>query len=172
MRRIHSLILLALIGLVAVAQGMKTRTIVGRVECEGRPMAGVAVTDGMNVVRTDAQGQYVLVSPVEARFVYVTTPAGYLPQVERSTVPTFYHRLTQEQDHYDFALRRNPRDDGRHTLIVQADAQVTAVADLDQYDAQVAEMTRLAASITDRDVLGLGRQEQLYRRHMARHCLH
>lgn len=155
MNKLTTALCAVLVALTASGQGLATRTLTGRVLCGDEPLAGVAVTDGFNVVRTDRQGQYTIVCPDEARFVYVTTPAGYLPPMGRATVPAFYHRLTQGQNSYDFVLQRNPRDDRRHTLIVQADAQVTAVADLDQYDAQVAEMARLAGSITDRDVLAL-----------------
>lgn len=155
MGRFRLLSFLALTGLLAWGQGMVTRTLTGRVTCGAQPMPRVAVTDGYNVVYTDADGRYRIVSPADARFVYVSTPAGYLPATDLPTVPVFYHRLTDSQSAYDFVLTRNPRDDRRHTLIVQADAQVTAVADLDQYDAMVAEMGQLARSITDRDVLGL-----------------
>ena len=154
MRRLLFFIM-TMASLAVVGQGLETRTLHGQVVADGKPLAGVPVTDGYNIVHTDQQGCYTLISPAQARFVYVTTPAGYRPAVTQATIPTFYRQLTHDESNYDFELRRNPRDDRRHTLIVQADAQVTSIADLDQYDAMVAEMAQWAAGVNDRDVLGL-----------------
>ena len=38
-------------------------------------LAGVVVTDGFDVVLTDAQGRYELPRKRDARFVYLSTPA-------------------------------------------------------------------------------------------------
>lgn len=50
----------------------------GVVTCKGKGLAGVVVTDGFDVVLTDAQGRYELPRNRDARFVYLSTPAGYL----------------------------------------------------------------------------------------------
>ena len=127
----------------------------GQVVADGRPLQGVAVTDGYNIVHTDQSGHYSLTSPVGARFVYVSTPAGYLPSVSQGTIPTFYQLIVEGQATYDFSLTRNPLNDTHHTLIVQADAQVTSVADLDQYEAMLTDIQATRQSLAGRDVLGL-----------------
>jgi len=59
-----------------------TQTIRGRVAGEGRPLAGVLVSDGRRVVRTDPNGQYELtVGPQSGPFVFVSTPRGYWADV-------------------------------------------------------------------------------------------
>lgn len=50
----------------------------GRVLGDGKPLAGVLVSDGCRVVRTDAAGGYELQpGPDSGPFLLVTTPAGY-----------------------------------------------------------------------------------------------
>lgn len=138
-----------------IEKGLATRTVTGLVTCGHKPLSGVAVTDGYNIVHTDQQGHYTLISPVQARFVYISTPAGFKPSLDQSTIPTFYQRLVDDKMTYDFGLTRNPRDDYHHTLIVQADAQVTSVGDLDQYEAMLDDIQATLAGLGNRDVLGL-----------------
>ena len=71
-------------GVAAVGGTMQLRaatpagTICGRVTGDGKPLAGVLVSDGCRVVATDTQGQYSLpVGDDSGRFVFVTTPRGY-----------------------------------------------------------------------------------------------
>lgn len=54
--------------------------ITGQVKCQGRGVANVVVTNGFDCVSTDVAGKYTIPYHRDARFVYVTTPAGYLPQ--------------------------------------------------------------------------------------------
>lgn len=58
--------------------------ITGQVKCQGRGVANVVVTNGFDCVSTDVAGKYTIPYHRDARFVYVTTPAGYLPQRDGS----------------------------------------------------------------------------------------
>ncbi len=50
----------------------------GHVSGDGKPLAGVLVSDGRRVVRTDAGGEYRLpVGEDSGRFIFVTLPRGY-----------------------------------------------------------------------------------------------
>ena len=55
-------------------------------------IAGVAVSNGAAVVRTDAAGRYVLNGEGEG-FVFVVKPRGWRIPVEGSNLPAFYRRL-------------------------------------------------------------------------------
>ena len=57
-------------------------TVKGYVECEGRGVEGVVVSDGFNVVKTDAEGRYWLKTKLSrSEFVMISTPRGYDPEV-------------------------------------------------------------------------------------------
>jgi hypothetical protein len=73
---------------VAAAQGLsETGNIAGRVTGDGKPLAGVLVSEGSRVVRTDGEGCYELaVGRDSGAFVFVTAPAGYW--TEAFFVPT------------------------------------------------------------------------------------
>ena len=51
--------------------------MIGRVNCDGIGLAGVAVSNGHDVMRTDGQGRYELPRTAHTRFVFVTKPTGY-----------------------------------------------------------------------------------------------
>ena len=73
-----SLVLAALIlsTISLSAQGLAVRTVEGRVTANGAPLAGVAVTDGLNIVRTDEAGRYSILTLADTRMVYITIPSG------------------------------------------------------------------------------------------------
>ena len=52
-------------------------SIEGSVTCDGKGIAGVAVSDGINVVVTDAKGNYQLQSDKKYGYVFISTPSGY-----------------------------------------------------------------------------------------------
>lgn len=92
----------------------------GVVTCKGKGLAGVVVTDGFDVVLTDAQGRYELPRNRDARFVYLSTPAGYLPQEGGGHI-AFFFPLKKGRLKYDFELKRNLKDDMKHVFMVQTD---------------------------------------------------
>ena len=67
-----------------------------------RPIAGVKVSDGINVTRTDKDGAFTLPGYDDTRFIFVTVPSGYFalhPWIPAGSAQS-----------YDFALQ--PRKEG------------------------------------------------------------
>lgn len=120
----------------------RAEKISGKVLNGARGVSNVVVTDGYNVVLTDNQGQYSFDSHADAKFVYISTPAGY----EFNTVDNIarsYHRLGFRKE-YDFSLKKLSKKDSKHQFIIWADPQVrnandvaqmmaTSVPDVQQY---------------------------------------
>lgn len=84
-------------------------------------LAGISVTDGLNVVQTDNDGCFTLPGHSDERFVYLTLPAGYRSEC-------FYQRISEGQSRYDFALQpANPKSvkaDGSHRFIHFSDTHM------------------------------------------------
>src|SRR6185312_13123867 len=84
-------------------------TLKGKVQSNGKGVAGVAVTDGINIVLTDKNGQYELLSNGTAEFVYITVPAGYAFPQEKG-IASFYKPISQSTKN-DFTLEKLTVDD-------------------------------------------------------------
>ncbi|MCK9437380.1 MAG: hypothetical protein M0Q12_09250, partial [Synergistaceae bacterium] len=87
-------------------------TVEGKVTSEGEGLPNVVVTDGYQCVVTGSDGSFRLIPHQNAKFIYISTPAGYLP-AEEMQVPLFYIPIEKGRECYDFALRKNPLDDTR-----------------------------------------------------------
>ncbi len=86
-----------------------------------RPMANVAVTDGLNVTLTDAKGRFTLPGHASQRFVSVTSPSGYKP------VGKHYRRIGADTPDYDFAMTRyndGASRNGSHRFIQVTDSEI------------------------------------------------
>lgn len=97
----------------------------GTVSCRGEAVAGVVVTDGWHCAVTDKRGRFSLPSEGNARFIYLSTPAGYASLVEDNVV-RFYLPVEDNCRSYDFELMRKPADDTRHGFVAVADPQIYA----------------------------------------------
>lgn len=148
--------LITIASLMLLAGSMSAGNVVGgRVSCGGAGVGGVMVTDGYACVTTDSDGRYSIELDGDARFVYVTVPSGYLPQVEKS-VPKFYLPVEEGKTQYDFTLAKNPVDDTRHVAIVQADVQLTSQRDLDTYKGLLDDVNDFTAGLRGKtDVFGI-----------------
>ncbi|MCD7969311.1 MAG: calcineurin-like phosphoesterase family protein [Alistipes sp.] len=96
----------------------------GRVECGGKGVAGVPVTDGNIFTVTDHKGRYRL--DTSAEFVYITLPDGYAIPME-GNLPCIYRRtdaMDGKKRRFDFTLEKNTADYSRHTFVAVADPQV------------------------------------------------
>lgn len=61
-------------------------------------VAGVKVSDGLNVTVTDSQGRFALQGHDKERFVFITTPSGYVAK------EGYYRRIDASTASYEFAL--------------------------------------------------------------------
>ena len=124
----------------------------GRVICEGKPVAGTVVSDGSTCTSTDAKGRYEIETAPGSRFVFVSTPAGYMPEVTSGSIPVFYRELPEDMDDgtaytCDFSLLKNPADDTRHVFFVQADVQLIEKSNLDGYSDLIGDMKAVKKDI-------------------------
>ena len=64
---------------IAAAWSAEARDIKGTVkDTEGKGIAGVVVSDGLNTVQTDAKGRFKMDTDQDSRFVFISTPSGYV----------------------------------------------------------------------------------------------
>ncbi len=114
-------------------------TIRGQVTGDGKPLAGVPVSDGCRVVATDSQGQYSLpVGTDSGRFVFITTPRGYWTE-------QFYRPLGRppEPGRADFALQSCEQPD-RFDFVFLADIHLGRTGpSIAKFKASLAEINRL-----------------------------
>lgn len=99
--------------------------LVGRVTVDGQPRQGVAVSDGVSVVLTDANGEYQMRSSALSEYVYVSTPADCQLPVENG-MPYFYRKIDFSDSHIiqrDFKLSSKAVDDSFKLLAI-TDVQI------------------------------------------------
>lgn len=115
----------------------------------GEPgIAGILVSDGRSLAKTDDAGRYLL----DARDgvpVFVLKPAGWRPGRGADGLPATWQapRVGAGPRQADFALRR---DDGRNggglSVLVLSDPQVKSLADIDYYARDIVEPLRAAGT--------------------------
>lgn len=88
------------------------------VDANGAPVAGVSVSDGRHVVKTDADGNFELRGWYETHFITVTAPAGYFAQ-------TYYIRVDKKTENYDFTLTKSEVPAGAaHSFLQISDSEI------------------------------------------------
>lgn len=102
MKRAFLIAALALLPLFAYAGVVK-----GKVTANGRPLAGVQVSDGHQIVLTNACGRYKLNTDKADSVVFITTPSGFRAQMLDAVRPGFWQMLTKapgKTEVHDFQL--------------------------------------------------------------------
>ena len=97
-------------------------TLTGVVKCGLKAVAGVAVTDGEQIVYTDENGVYNIASTKPYGMVYITTPSGYEPVAIDAVRQAFWARTTApaaELERHDFKLKKV--DDSKLSVLFMAD---------------------------------------------------
>ena len=96
-------------------------TVYGAVLCQGEGVKDVVVTDGIEVVSTDENGIYQLMSKKTYGCVSISIPGGY-EVITSGVLPKFYDNLTETAsipERHDFQLVKVPNDN--YKLIVLGD---------------------------------------------------
>lgn len=113
-------ILLSLFVIVPFLNGCAT--VKGRVTCEGKPVAGVQVSDGSQIVLTDARGRYSMKTDKADSIVFITTPSGYKAEMLDGIRPGFWQLLTEapgKTEVHDFKLV--PENQDKYSVIFITD---------------------------------------------------
>jgi outer membrane protein assembly factor BamB/predicted MPP superfamily phosphohydrolase len=148
------------VGDALAATGAKSTsvTVVGRVFAtnggKGRSLGGVLVSDGLNIVTTDPQGNYTLPIDPNRRLtdcVFVSMPEGYTVDVDTARTPQFFVRLADlvfgETRRADFALTKVPggtRPFGEFIHLTDVHVEGFAlVQERERFRAQVMQLNRL-----------------------------
>ncbi|MBR4899910.1 MAG: PQQ-binding-like beta-propeller repeat protein [Victivallales bacterium] len=98
---------------VLAAFAVMAAELKGTVSCGGKGMGGIVVTDGLNCVKTDANGAFTLAGHEKAHFVTVSIPAGYRPKVRH------YLKVEEGKAQYDFELLPWERSAGDTIRFIQ-----------------------------------------------------
>lgn len=119
------------------AKPAKGATIYGTVECDGRPLAGVKVSDGYSIVLTDKRGVYNIASQKRNGNVFITIPSGYEAEVaDGDVVPQYWAALTADQnvaERHDFNLRAV--DNHKHVILAITDIHLShQLGDIEQFE--------------------------------------
>ena len=135
----------------------KGATVKGIVEADGKPLAGVVVSDGYEVTTTDKAGRYYLNSEKRNGNVFITIPSGYEAQAE-DTVPQYWANLTapaEEVERHDFNLKAT--DNRRHAIIAVTDIHLSNQnSDLEQFCTRfIPDVKQVAAGFGDTPVYTL-----------------
>ncbi len=88
---------------------------------DGRPIAGMVVSDGFSAVITDKDGFYSIESPSpHAFYIFASIPSDCKIVENSEGNPDFYHKYTADRSRYDFKFER---------MAVENDFVVYALAD-------------------------------------------
>ncbi|SKC84017.1 calcineurin-like phosphoesterase C-terminal domain-containing protein [Ohtaekwangia koreensis] len=125
-----------------VRKDLSAIKLTGVVRANAKGVAGVAVTDGINITYTDAKGNYILNSNAVAEFVYISAPKGYAFNHQHG-ITGFYKRIENAKGSFkaDFDLQKLTVDDTRHNFIVWADPQIQNAEDAALLNSQSAPDT-------------------------------
>ncbi len=103
-------------------------TVYGYVkDSNGKPIKGVAVSDGFQVVATDSNGYYTLENVTkDTWFIYITIPAEYEVPINELGQPCFYQSYPGNSARFDFTLTPLPGGKEKEfALFTFADPQVS-----------------------------------------------
>ena len=87
------------------------------VDDKGANVAGVVVSDGYNVLKTDARGEYNFETNPKAKFVFISTPNGY------EQAGSFYMTLGDSRK-YDFSLKKGGSKSNKFIHMADTEANI------------------------------------------------
>ena len=130
-------------------------TVYGHVkDSNGNPIAGVAVSDGFQVVATDENGYYTLNNVTkDTWYIYISVPAEYEIPINEFGQPCFYQKYPSGTAQYDFTL--TPLAGGKEeqfALFTIGDPQVKNQTQFDRFYAEAVP----AIKVHSQEVTGQG----------------
>lgn len=105
-----------------------------------KALKSVAVSDGLNVVQTKADGTFTLPGHARERFIFITTPSGY------KTANKHYRKVEGKTGYYEFGLQ--PYNDGKiakdgsHQFVHIADTEIFNTENHEDWVANVRDYSK------------------------------
>ena len=100
-------------------------------DARGKGISGVVVSDGLNTAVTKGGGRFKLEVNEDSRFVFISTPSGYVSKTLKGS-ECFFKELKDGVKSYDFVVTQNKKDDTNHNVIVIADPQISERSELEE----------------------------------------
>ncbi len=138
----------------------------GTVRSGGRGLPRVGVTDGLQVVETNRDGSYELITAGDREFVSLSVPSGYqLPRNELGIV-TGFERVQANRGgdaRADFTLDRLHTDESEHTMLLLADVQTQDSQEMAWFHEQsVPDVMSTVQTLGYREVFGVACGDIMY----------
>ena len=124
---------------VPSARGIDPIRVTGQVRSQGRGVSGVAVSDGWDVVATDPQGHFQLISHTGSDFIRMTVPSGYRIPRNPSGTARFYQPVSPGANgemSVAFDLEPLETSDEDHLLLLLADIQTETAQEMSWFHQQ------------------------------------
>jgi len=145
-------ILLFIVSFVLITSSLQAQktllSIKGKIHCQGKGIAQVAVTDGVSIVETDSKGNYKLLASPASQYVYYSLPAGYESPIKEG-IPVFFAPIqpTSKAQTIDFELTKAKLSQHKHTLIAWADPQVLELEEFDLLNKVIDDVNATLAAL-------------------------
>lgn len=137
----------------------------GVVHSRGRPLAGVAISDGLDVVRTQGDGSYELHSSTDRDFVRLCVPAGQRIPVNQTGTARFYQPIVADRAEQTVSFELEPlsTSDQSHTLLLLGDIQTEDSLETSWFHEQsVPDIQQTITGLGDREVFGISCGDIMY----------
>lgn len=125
------------------------KNLVGRVTVDGKPRQGVVVSDGINVMTTDANGEYQMYT-TGRQHVFISVPEDCeLPTI--AGAPKFYKTISFNDGaiiQRDFKLVSSPKKTD-WTLFTMADPQIGNDNDITEFTGMIPRMSEFVSTLSD-----------------------
>jgi len=144
---------LLIICLTAVCWWAEARIVKGKVQCEGKGIPSVIVTDGQSFTTTKRNGGFRMDIDDKAEFVYIITPSGYVADWSEGS-PAFFQKA-QDRDFFEFDLTRTPDGDSRYNIIAVGDPQPRSDAHFEEFAGRPLDNLCRTASKLNGQTVGL-----------------
>jgi len=131
--------------------------ISGTVTNGKNPIADAVLSDGFEVVKTNANGQYTIQLNDKSEFLFLSTPSGYDFKTDVGSVNRQYENLGARNE-INFKLTKLKQSDDKHHFIIWADPQVKNKKDVAQMmETSVPDVKRLLKEIGAKELVhGIG----------------
>lgn len=137
----------------------------GMVRAGGRGVRRVAVSDGLQVVDSDADGRFELVTSADRGFVWVRVPSGYGIPTNPSGTARFYERIDPSASEMSVAFDLAPLgvSDERHALLLLGDIQTETEEEMGWFhERAVPDLRQTVRELGDMHVFGISDGDIMY----------